>query len=65
MNKHQRNLESYPLFYEELSSNRERTDESKKSLDHDRPGLSEAQLARLSDDLRTPLKEPTETNPLQ
>ena len=67
MKKHQRNLESYPLFYEELGSNRERSIESGKKNDgfSRTHGLSEDQLAKLSDDLRTPIKEPSETNPLQ
>ncbi len=66
MSKSNDNLDTYPLFYEELSRNRERNVEADKKEGFDRtPGLSEAQLARLSDDLRTPLKEPADSNPLQ
>jgi hypothetical protein len=67
MSKPTNNLDNYPLFYEELGRSRERSLEpGKKEPAFDRtPGLSEDQLAKLSDDLRTPLKEPADSNPMQ
>ena len=60
MKKPNRPLDEYQLFYEEVGRNRsdERSGSSRKENSYDRPGgLNEDQLAKLSDDLRTPIKD--------
>lgn len=60
-------LEDYPLFYEEIGSLRsDRSNESSKKESPGRGGLNEDQLAKLSDDLRSPMKDSLgDSNPLQ
>ena len=63
-----KHLEEYPLFYEELARDRDRNLERavKDTIYERAASLSEREVAKLSDDLRRPMKDPSsETNPLQ
>jgi hypothetical protein len=59
MRKQPDHLEDYPLFYEEIGRNRQgrALAQTKKEASYERTGsLSEGQVAKLSDDLRRPIK---------
>ena len=61
MAKKKSRLDDYPLFYEEIGrgSSEQSLEEAKKAASYDRsPSLSEEQVSKLSDDLRTPMKDP-------
>lgn len=68
MSKYQERLNSYPLFYEEIGRRSEHSsDQTKKEMAYEQPGgLNEDQLSKLSDDLRSPLRDSSSnSNPLQ
>ena len=68
MNKKPEHLEDYPLFYEELTRDRDRSvEQAKKESAYERStGLSEVEVAKLSEDLRSPMSDPSsETDPMQ
>ena len=61
-------LEDYPLFYEGLTRDRDRSvEQTKKESAYERSaGLSEIEVAKLGDDLRSPMSDPSsETDPMQ
>lgn len=61
-------IDDYPLFYEEIGRRNDQTlEQTKKESNYDRsPSLNAEDLAKLSDDLRSPLKgNSSESNPMQ
>ena len=60
-------LEDYPLFYEEIGRNRPgqalELEQTKQEAAYERNGsLSEGDVAKLSDDLRRPMKDSSSSN---
>jgi len=66
MSKSRDDLDNYPLFYEAIGSQTTDQNKSAAASQDSRIGLSKEQLSRLSDDLRSPVKNRSnDSNPLQ
>lgn len=69
MGKQPDDLEDYPLFYEEIGRRRHQgqaLEQRKKEASYERDSsLSERQVAKLSDDLRQPIKGTIPPSPRQ
>lgn len=67
MSKSEDPLENYPLFFEELGRKDPAVELTKKEIAYERArGLNEDQLAKLSDDIRSPiLGRSSDSNPMQ
>ena len=63
MSKSKDRIDDFPLFYEEIGSGRNEQNERTKK---DTASLNEDQIAKLGDDLRSPIRSSSnDSNPLQ
>ena len=64
MSKSSERIDDFPLFYEEIGSGR--NDQTLERTKKDSAGLNEDQIAKLGDDLRSPIKgSSSDSNPMQ